>query len=207
MLSFRAVCHQEQEPIMLRRSLLTLALAAPLLATLPAAAQSIVDFSSREPIVLDVASIEVESAYTAPMAPPHIDHELPLTPSDAVRLWVSSRLKAGGPQGRARVVIKDASVKEIELDRTTGIKGWFTKDQSQKYEGKLQVEIVVEGTSRGFTGSVSGAVARSTTVAEDVTLAQRETTMNDLVRGLAGDLDVELDKSIRANMFPVIILQ
>lgn len=192
---------------MLRRSLLTLALATPLLAALPAAAQAIVDFSSREPIVLDVASIEVESQYAAPMAPPNIDHELPLTPSDAVRIWATSRLKAGGPQGRARVIIKDASVREIDLDRTKGIKGWFTKDQSQKYEGKFQVDIVVEGTSRGFTGSVSASVARSTTVAEDVTLAQRETTMNDLVRGLASDLDVELDKSIRANMFPVIIIQ
>lgn len=65
----------------------------------------------------------------------------------------------------------------------------------------------MEGTSRGFSGGVSGAVARSTTVAEDVTLAQREKTMTDLVRDLAGDLDVELDKSIRANMFPVIVLQ
>ncbi|OYQ36490.1 hypothetical protein CHU95_04505 [Niveispirillum lacus] len=198
---------QQQDPIMLRRSLLSLALAIPLLASLPSAAQSIVDFSSREPIILDVASIEVESTYAAPMAPPNIDHELPLTPSDAVRIWATSRLKAGGPQGRARVIIKDASVKEIELDRTTGIKGWFTKDQSQKYEGKFQVEIVVDGTSRGFTGSVSAAVARSTTVAEDVTLAQREKTMTDLVRDLATDLDVELDKSIRTNMFPVIVIQ
>lgn len=192
---------------MLRRSLLTLALATPLLAALPAAAQAIVDFSSREPIVLDVATIEVESQYVAPMTPPNIDHELPLTPSDAVRIWASSRLKAGGPQGKARVIIKDASVKEIDLDRTKGIKGWFTKDQSQKYEGKFQVDIVVEGTSRGFTGSVSAAVARSTTVAEDVTLAQREKTMTDLVRDLSTDLDTELDKSIRTNMFPVIIIQ
>lgn len=192
---------------MLRRSLLTIALATPLLATLLAAAQSIVDFSGREPIVLDVASIEVESQYVAPMAPPNIDHELPLTPSDAVRLWASTRLKAGGPQGKARVIIKDASVKEIDLDRTKGIKGWFTKDQSQKYEGKFAVDIVIEGTARGFSGSVSAAVARSTTVAEDVTLAQREKTMTDLVRDMAGDLDVELDKSIRANMFPVIIIQ
>ncbi|MBP7338148.1 hypothetical protein [Niveispirillum sp.] len=192
---------------MLRRSLLSLALTAPLLAVLPVAAQSIVDFSGREAIVLDVASIEVESQYVAPMAPPNIDHELPLTPSDAVRLWASTRLKAGGTQGKARVIIKDASVKEIDLDRTKGIKGWFTKDQSQKYEGKFAVDIVVEGTSRGYTGSVSAAVARSTTVAEDVTLAQREKTMTDLVRDLVGDLDTELDKSIRANMFPVIIIQ
>lgn len=192
---------------MLRRSLLTLALAAPLLATLPAAAQSAgVDFTGRDPIVLDVASIEVESAYAPPMQPPNVDHEIPLSPSDAVRLWASARLKAGGPQGKARIIIRDASIVELDLKTTKGIKGWFTKDQSQKYEGKIQVDIVVEGTSRGVTGSVSAAVARATTVAEDVTLAQREKTMLELVRDLAGDLDVELDKSIRTNMFPVIVL-
>lgn len=193
---------------MLRRSLLTLALAAPLLSALPAAAQSAgVDFTGRDPIVLDVASIEVESQYAPPMKAPNVDHEIPLTPSDAVRLWATTRLKAGGPQGRARIIIRDASVKEIELDRTTGIKGWFTKDQSQKYEGKIQVDILIDGTSRGFSGGVSAAVARATTVAEDVTLAQREKTMLDLVRDLSSDLDGELEKSIRANLFPVIILQ
>lgn len=192
---------------MLRRSLLSFALAAPLLTALPVAAQSALDFPSREPIMLDVANIEVESQYAAPLKAPNIEHELPLTPSDAVRLWASERLKAGGTQGKARVIIKEASVREIDLDRTKGFKGWFTKDQSQKYEGKLQVDIVVEGTSRGFNGSVSAAVARSTTVAEDVTLAQREKTIGDLVHDLAGNLDVELDKSIRANLFSVIILQ
>lgn len=192
---------------MLRRSLLGFALTVPVLVALPATGQSALDFANREPIVLDVANIEVESHYVAPQKAPNIDHELPLTPSDAVRLWASTRLKAGGTQGKARVIIKEASVREIDLDRTKGLKGWFTKDQSQKYEGKLQVDIVVEGTSRGFSGSVSAAVARSTTVAEDVTLAQREKTIGDLVHDLAGDLDVELNKSIRANLFAVIILQ
>lgn len=201
---------------MLRRSLLTFALAAPLAVALaaplavfvPAMAQSAgTDISVGEPIVLDVASIEVQADYVPPMKAPNVDHLIALTPSDAVRLWATKRLKAGGSQGRARVIIKDASVKEQELDRTTGIKGWFTKDQSQKYEGKIQVDIIVDGTARGFSGSVSAAVARATTVAEDVTLAEREKTMTQLVRDLAANLDVELDKSIRANLFPVIIIQ
>jgi hypothetical protein len=193
---------------MLRRSLLALVVAAPLLPALPVLAQSAgVDFTNREPIVLDVASIEVESPYVPPMKPPNVDHLLTLSPSDAVRLWASSRLKAGGTQGRARVIIQDASVKEQDLERTTGIKGWFTKDQSQKYEGRLQVEIIVDGTARGASGRVSAKVTRATTVAEDVTLDEREKTMQALVSDLAGDLDTELDKSIRANMFPVILIQ
>lgn len=192
---------------MLRRSLLALPMLM-LLAPLSAAAQSAgFDFGGKAPILLDVATIDVESAYTPPMRDPHVDHLIPVTPSDAVRLWVGARLKADGSQGRARVIIRDASVKEQALERTSGVKGWFTKDQSEKYEGKIQVEIVVEGTSRGFGGSASALVGRSTTVVEDVSLAEREKTMLALVRDLANDLDAQLDPAIRSSLFPAVIIR
>jgi hypothetical protein len=177
-------------------------------AALPALAQGgALDFTAKDPITLDVASIEVESDYVAPMKDPNVDHLITITPSDAVRLWASQRLKAGGNQGRARVIIRDASVKEQELERTTGIKGWFTKDQSEKYNGRIQVDILVDGTSRGFSGSASATVARSTSVPEDVSLAERDKTMLTLVRELATDLDTQLEPAIKANLFPVLIIQ
>lgn len=173
---------------------------------LPAAAQGALDFSTKPPITLDVASIEVESTYVAPMKEPNIDHLLPVTPSNAVRLWVSQRLKAGGSTGRARVIIHDASIIETDLKRTGGIRGWFTKDQSQKYEGRIQVEILVEGTARGFSGSSSATVTRATTVAEDVSLNEREKTMTGLVNDLTTDLDGQLEPAIRTNLFPVLVM-
>jgi hypothetical protein len=190
---------------MLRRVFIATCLS---LAALPALAQGgALDFTAKDPITLDVASIEVESEYVAPMKDPNVDHLITITPSDAVRLWASQRLKAGGSQGRARVVIRDASVKEKELERTTGIKGWFTKDQSEQYDGRIQVDILVEGTARGFTGSASATVARSTSVPEDVSLAERDKTMLTLVRELATDLDSQLEPAIKANLFPVVIIQ
>lgn len=177
-------------------------------ATLPALAQGgALDLSAKDPITLDVASIEVESDYVAPMKEPNVDHLITITPSDAVRLWASQRLKAGGSQGRARVVIRDASVREKELPRTTGIKGWFTKDQSEEYDGRLQVDIIVEGTVRGFSGSVSATVTRSTSVREDVSLAERDKTMLAMVKEMAADLDRQMDPAIKSNLFPVVIIQ
>ncbi|SNR89060.1 hypothetical protein SAMN05880556_101370 [Azospirillum sp. RU38E] len=177
-------------------------------AALPALAQGgALDLSAKDPITLDVASIEVESEYVAPMKEPNVDHLITITPSDAVRLWASQRLKAGGSQGRARVVIRDASVREKELPRTTGIKGWFTKDQSEEYDGKLQVDIIVEGTARGFSGSVSATVTRSTSVREDVSLAERDKTMLAMVKEMAADLDRQMDPAIKSNLFPVVIIQ
>ncbi|MDG5496878.1 hypothetical protein [Niveispirillum sp. BGYR6] len=177
-------------------------------AALPALAQGgALDLSMKDPITLDVASIEVESEYVAPMKEPNVDHLITITPSDAVRLWASQRLKAGGSQGRARVVIRDASVREKELPRTTGIKGWFTKDQSEEYDGRLQVDIIVEGSARGFSGSVSATVTRSTSVREDVSLAERDKTMLAMVKEMAADLDRQMEPAIKSNLFPVVIIQ
>ena len=190
--------------MMLRRLFIATLLSA---VALPALAQASVDFSSKPPITLDVASIEVESTYVPPMKEPNVDHLLPLTPSNAVRLWVSQRLKAGGTAGRARVIIHDAAIVEQDLERTEGVRGWFTKDQSQKYEGRIRVEIVVDGTARGYAGSASAAVARSTTVTEDISLNEREKTMMALVNDLATDLDGQLEPAIRTNLFPILVMQ
>ncbi|WP_114393223.1 hypothetical protein [Oleisolibacter albus] len=194
----------------MRRLFARLFLAALLpLATLalPARAQDPNGFSftSGGVITLDVAEIEVSSDYVAPMKEPNVEHLLPITPSDAVRLWASSRLKAGGSAGRARIVIHDAAVVEEELKRTGGVKGWFTKDQSERYTGRLAVEVLIDKPS-GFTGSASAAVARSTSVREDVSLADRDKTMLTLVRELTGDLDAQLSQAIKTALFQVVIL-
>ncbi|WP_119677321.1 hypothetical protein [Indioceanicola profundi] len=176
-----------------------------LLVAMPALAQTAgFGVADKQPITLDVASIEVDDQYVPPMRDPHVEHVIPVSPAEAVRLWTQDRLRAGGSQGTARVVIRNASVMEEPLERTGGIRGWFTKDQSERYTGRLQVEIVVE--NGGFQGTATTNVARSTTVPEDVSLAEREKVMLELVRNLARDLDSQLEPAIRQHLFPVLIL-
>jgi hypothetical protein len=162
-------------------------------------------FAAKGTITLDVAQIEVISPYTPPLAAPHVEHRIAVSPSDAVRLWTADRLKAGGQNGTARIIIRDASVKETSLPRTEGVRGWFTKDQSEQYEGRLTVEIQVSKPN-GFSGTVTASTSRSTSVAEDVSLAEREQAMLALVQGLIADLDSQLDPEIKATLFPVVIL-
>ncbi len=162
-------------------------------------------FQQKGPIALDVAAIEVVDSYVAPLREPNVEHLIPVSPSAAVRLWAADRLRAEGTTGRARVVVRDGAVKEVPLPRTEGVRGWFTKDQSERYEATLSVEVQVEGPG-GWTGFTSVAVARSTTVAENVSLAEREKAMLALVQALAADLDAKLDEAIRSNLFRVVKL-
>ncbi|MDE1148826.1 MAG: hypothetical protein PW843_19845 [Azospirillaceae bacterium] len=163
-------------------------------------------FADETPITLNVAEIEVVNDYVSPMKPPNIEYQLQLTPAEVVRLWVQDRLKAAGSSGKARVIIRNASIVEVNLPRTSGVKGWFTTDQSQRYDGRLEVEIQVDMPAKSYAGSTSVVVTSSQSVAEDVTLNQREKTWAQLVRDMSHDMDAQLAKGIRDNLFAALIL-
>ena len=98
-------------------------------------------FSHLPPIRLDVRAVEIVPEYQPPAKPPHVEHLFPLKPIDAVQRWSRERLVAAGTAGVARVVIKRASVVEVPLKRTTGVRGWLTTDQTERYDGVIEVAI------------------------------------------------------------------
>lgn len=184
---------------------LALTAAAPLVTADPARAQtSGFSFADKGALTLDVGGVEIVTQYQPPLKEPNVDHLIAVTPTDAVKLWAQDRLRASGGSGTAQIIIRDASVVEEALKKTEGVKGWFTKDQSERYIARLDVEVRVDKPN--FQGSTVVNVTRSTSVREDVSLAEREKAMLDLVRDLAKDLDAKLDPAIRSNLFGVLIL-
>ena len=113
--------------------------------------------------------------------------------------WARDRLQASGTNRRVRVRIIDASVKEVELPRTTGISGAFTTDQAQRYDATAEMSIDLMN-DRGFPErSVSAKASRSRSVPENITPNDRERVWYELTRALMSDLDAELERQIRAN--------
>ena len=195
-----------------RRSLL---LATPLVAVgalLPglstglAAPPAVLSFKDKLPVSLDVAGIEVEDATPTMAADPDLQQQLQITPADAVRLWAADKLKAVGSDGRARLVVRDASLKQTHLKVHKGISGWFHKDQSERYDGHVAVELVVDYPSRRFNGTASAEASRSFTVPEGTKVEERRALILKLVQDIMNDLDGAMDKSIRDNLFPVLVL-
>jgi hypothetical protein len=153
-----------------------------------------------EPIKLSVGAIEVVEAYTPTLAAPFVEHRFPVSPLRMAARWARDRLVAAGGPLRARYTVKQASVRETELPRTDGIRGAFTRDQAQRYEAVIDVELAIVD-ERGFaTGQVSAHVERRQTVAEDLTLTQRDEIWYQMTQNLAEALNAELDKNIRANL-------
>ncbi len=163
-----------------------------------------VSFADHATIDLDVAAIDVVDQYRPPMAKPNVEHLAPNPPGQAVRRWAAERLRAVGRGGSAQVVIMDASIVESQLAREQGITAFFTTQQGQRYDGRVEVKIVCQSPTSGLTGYAQAMASRSSTVPEDISLAGREETWDKLVRGMMEDLDNRLSHAVQDGLGPML---
>ena len=153
-------------------------------------------FGHLGPIKLNVGSIEIVSSYKSPMSAPNVEHLFPTTPSDALNQWAVDRLIANGSKSRGRFVILDASVIETALKKEKGLKGVFTKDQSERYDAVLEATLEIFDDSNTSKGFANVRTSRSVTVREDVTVNDRAQVWFNLNETLMRDINSELEKKI-----------
>jgi hypothetical protein len=139
--------------------------------------------------------VTVDNRYVSSLASPFVEHFAPTTPVNAVRQWAEQRLRATGTRGAARVIINDGRITEQSLPRTQGLTGLVSRDQTERYDGRI--EVTIEAERDGTSGSFSAAVERSRTIADGATLGDREALLNDLVRQLVDDLNARAEEGFR----------
>lgn len=162
-------------------------------------------FQHVQPVVLDVGLVQVEEVYRPPMGPPHVDHLAPTPPIEAVRHWAERRFQAAGDNGTLRVIIKDASIREVPLDTRSGVTGLLTREQAERYDGRLEVELVAEEPDSRFSVFTATTVQRSTTVPEGASIYEREKTLFSLVERMMQDLDGQVEASVGDRFAPLIV--
>ena len=150
--------------------------------------------------LLDVATIEVESAYRPSMRPPDVEHLFPTPPEKALRRWASDRLSAEGRAGTARFVITEARVTEKRLAVDKGLAGVFKMQQSERYDAAIEASVEIFD-DRGFRRAFAGARAtRSRTLGEDASVNERERLWFEIVEEVMELFDAEIEKNIRQHM-------
>ncbi len=151
-------------------------------------------------IRLDVAKIEVVDEYLPPLLPPNVEHEFPISPAEALQQWARDRLQAVGKERTGRFIIRNAAVKEVALKKKGGLRGLFTKDQSERYDGRITVQLEIR-SNRGFRDAFVEAMAEeSRTVPEDISLVERERVFLQITEELIVILNAEIEKQIAAHL-------
>jgi len=157
----------------------------------------------------DVERIEIVSEYKASFGSPNVEHMFPTPPEQTLRRWAQDRLAATGKPGRyARFVIQDAKVTESQLPRTAGVRGAFTTDQTQRYDGTLSAVLEIREERANYrAGTASAWATRARTVPEGITINDREKVWFDLVESMMNDINAELDRQIRANLAQFVVMR
>jgi hypothetical protein len=151
-------------------------------------------------IRLDVARFEIVVAYEPPLAAPNVEHTFPTTPAAAAERWAQDRIQAVGDAGWARFIVHEAGVTETALERESGLKGAFTDEQSERYEGVLDVVLEIR-SDRGFRDAhVEATATRTQSVSKDITVNERRTVFFEMTEALMVDLNAQLEARIREHL-------
>ena len=154
-------------------------------------------FQDRPNIRLDVAQIEIVNAYKAPGQAPNVDHLFPQKPAEVAAAWGRDVLRGVGSRGMATFTILDASAIETRLPRASGLTQVFKTEQSDRYDLKIAVRLELGNPLLQARGIAEASARRSQTVAEDMTLNQREAVWFEMTESAMRELDQKLEAAIR----------
>jgi hypothetical protein len=156
-------------------------------------------------ITLDVARIEIATHYIPPLKPPNVEHRAPVAPYVAIRQWAGQRLKAGGRRNLGKLVILDASIREVPLPVKGGVEGFFTSQQSARYDGRAAVLLEIRDVGGRQLAFATARANRSLTVAEGAPIAEREKVWFALTEDLLSDINRQLEIQARQHLGAYIL--
>jgi hypothetical protein len=156
-------------------------------------------FAHLEQIRFDAAIVEIFDEYHPTLAAPNVDHLFQISPALAARNWANARIGAAGSAGSVRVIIKNASVVQVNLPVRTGVGGLFFNEQDVRYEAILELSIEYRRVLF-VTSSVRTEVMRSRTASESISVAERNQLFFKLTEDLLADLDAEIVSNISQYM-------
>lgn len=154
-------------------------------------------FTGQPPIALAVGTVSLREDYVSSASPPHVERQFPVTPMQAIQNWAHDRLSPSGGPDRAVVVITNASAVEVALPRTTGVKGMFTTDQSERYDMTIQVTVNIVDPTGLVLRTATVRASRSQSVAENISPDQRDQTWYDMTKDIMAAFDRQMESDIR----------
>ena len=162
-------------------------------------------FVNRQPIRLNVGSLQIIDEVSPPMKAPNVEHLAPVTPAAAMERWANDVLQAAGTSGRAVMAVRQGKIVEEKLKTTGGIKGAFTTDQSERYVVSMAGQLDLFDGAGVRLGQALAEAERSKTIAEDASLNDRERLWYDLVEATARDFATSMEQAIKRELGAYVV--
>lgn len=172
-------------------------------------------FDTSPPLPLDVAELTIEDisgvaasggadqSGNLPGQPAESELNEPV--SDVISRWARQRFFAVGSSGTARLIIEQASFRRELLARTKGLRGMITIDQAERFSTGLAVRMVLSDPGTARDGFAWASVARTTTIAENATLSQRQEKLFTMLEQAINELDQALVLEMRQKVSSFVL--
>lgn len=157
-------------------------------------------FASDRPLVLNVASMEVVSAFQASDQPPRVEQRMPAPPETALKRWAADRLRSNGRTGSARFTITDAAVSRKELQTTPGLRGVFAREQAERYDATAAATLEIFDDYGNRLAAVETRAERTRTVPESARRDEVDRIRFTMIETLMAEFDREMEKAIRQHL-------
>lgn len=157
------------------------------------------------PIRIDAVRVDVVEKYRSRSEAPNVETRFPLLPARVAAQWPRDRLRAVGGNNTIRATILRAAVVEVPLKQSGGIRGLVTNEQSERYDGEIELLLEIIGPGGRQLAAVSSRATRSRSVAENISLAQREKIWFTMLETMMNDLNASLERQIRENFRPWLL--
>ncbi|TAL03430.1 MAG: hypothetical protein EPO08_04275 [Rhodospirillaceae bacterium] len=152
-------------------------------------------------IPVDASSVDVRITDTSPRDYPYVGSRAPIPYDQAIRAWAAQRFTLTGQSVNAlRVTLRQGTITEKLLPITTGISGWFKKEQGAEYQGTLDVEIAVVGPNGNVLGTADAKSWASESVVENATQADKEKAWMNVTKTTFDNLDRDIIPTMRKTM-------
>jgi len=165
-----------------------------------------ITFQHRQPIVLQVAAVEVVDQHQPTLASPYVEHLHRLTPASVVRRWAAERIETVGTRGLVTLIISEAAVIEEPLETAQGFLGLFNDEPDLRLVGIIRASFGhVDVGPPAASHSVEIVARASIEVLESATLNERDLAYFRVVEKLAEEFDRTLTAEVESSLGYLIV--
>jgi hypothetical protein len=150
-------------------------------------------FTHFQPIYMAVSSIEVVDDYKSPQRPPYIEHLIPYSPAEALRLWVRDRMRTAGGNKTMQIIVRDGRVTATDTQSGSGI--GFSSSM-RRYDARLEVEMRIYGDGVISEASVFVNGTRSMTISAGASDSERNKAFRKMIGDLMDEFNAEMEKNL-----------
>ncbi|MEM7070866.1 MAG: hypothetical protein AAF403_03815 [Pseudomonadota bacterium] len=112
--------------------------------TAPIKAYPQITFSHLDPIILNIAAIEVVSSFNAPQKRPHVEHLFPVKIDDIVSEWANTRIDLRGSNDKLSIDIINASVIEKPILVNQGLVDLVKIESESLYQATIEIQFKIQ---------------------------------------------------------------